>query len=187
LPQDINVTLANAERFYEITRTELFIDQVDRCINLLKTDPYSRRNVITTWIPQHVHNGLINPTNCHGTTIQAFVDTQDKVHLTMYQRSADMVLGVPHNFIQYWAFMLYLAKQAGYQPGSLLWVGGDCHIYPDHEDMVYKMRKEVEDKKQTYEVPNLIYTHTSDELKADDFSLDIKYEPIIKESLKMTV
>jgi thymidylate synthase len=185
LPQDINVALANAERFYKVPRTELFIDQVDRCINLLKTDPYSRRNIMTTWVPQHVHAGLINPTNCHGSLIMANVSpSTNEIHLTMVQRSADMVLGVPHNFIQYWAFLQYLAYQSGRKVGSFSWFGNDCHIYKDHYDMVDKIVDQYPYVKPT---PNLIYKPSSSEFKADDFSLDTNYEPLIKESLKMTV
>lgn len=185
LPGDMNVALANAERFYEIPRTELFIDQVRYMIETLKNHPYSRRNVISTWIPEHVHAGLINPTNCHGSLIMANVSPNtNEVHLTMVQRSADMVLGVPHNFIQYWAFLLYLAHQSGRKVGSFTWLGNDCHIYQDHYQMVDKIVDQYPYVKPT---PNLIYNSSSSEFKADDFSLSTNYEPLIKESLNMTV
>jgi len=164
------------------------VDQIKYMIDTLIDHPNSRRNVITTW---HTHD-MMSPntpiTNCHGTVVQAFVEPEDNsVHLTMYQRSADMVLGVPHNWIQYWAFMMYLAYKSHRKVGSLTWIGGDCHVYPDHKEMVLEMNKEVESKKFTYEIPDLVYNPTSEDFKADDFSLDSEYTPLIKKSLKMTV
>lgn len=162
------------------------IDQVQYMIDTLKKDPNSRRNVITTWNTTDMISPDTPITNCHGTVIQAFV-TNGELELIMYQRSADMVLGVPHNWIQYWAFIHYLAHQASLKVGKLRWIGGDCHIYPDHAEAVKEIIKESSNSLEGFEVPNLVYTPTSDEFKANDFSLDIEYEPIIKKSLKMTV
>lgn len=176
-----------SKQFRRFKGDEGTIDQVQYMINNLKKDPNSRRNAITTWNTADMASPNTPITNCHGSLIQAFVGADNQVDLAMHQRSADMALGVPHNFIQYWAFMIWLAHKSGRKPGSLFWFGGDCHIYNDHIDMVKKMRKQVEKKRYTYEIPNLVYTPTSEEFKADDFTLDIRYKPIIKESLKMTV
>ena len=164
------------------------VDQVQYMIDTLTNNPYSRRNVITTW---HTYDMLLPETpitNCHGSLIQAFVEPSDNtVHLTMNQRSCDMVLGVPHNWIQYWAFMLFLAHKSGRNPGSLTWIGGDCHIYPDHLEVCDEMDSEdISEECMGLETPNLIYNPTSEEFKAEDFSLDVEYKPIIKKSLKMT-
>lgn len=160
-------------------------DQIQHMERTLEVDPGSRRNVITTWNTAEMTASETPITNCHGTVIQAFVEPGDRVWLSMYQRSCDMMLGVPHNWIQYWAFMLYLAHKSGRKPGGFRWIGGDCHVYPDHENMVQRVYDEV--MKETYDIPDLIYNPTSEEFKADDFSLSCKYEPRIKESLKMTV
>lgn len=167
------------------TRIPDSTDQIQYMIDTLKNHPYSRRNVITTW---HTHD-MVSPntsiTNCHGSLIMVNVSPNtNEVHLTMVQRSADMVLGVPHNFIQYWAFLLYLAYQSGRKVGSFTWLGNDCHIYQDHYQMVDKIVDQYPYVKPT---PNLIYNSSSSEFKADDFSLDTNYKPLIKESLKMTV
>lgn len=160
------------------------VDQVKYLMDTITNDPFSRRAVITTW---HTHD-MISPvtpiTNCHGTAIQLFVEDDGSLHLTMYQRSGDMILGVPHNFIQYWAFLMYLARQCGKTVGTLTWIGGDCHIYKDHIDMARKMIKL--DMKQIDDI-SLVYQPTSTEFKADDFSLDSEYKPLIKENLVMTV
>jgi thymidylate synthase len=109
LPKNLNVGISNMDRVQNTPRRRIKIDQVEYLINAIKEHPYSRRTVATTWIPQHVQAGLINPTNCHGTMIQAFVNPDNSLHLTMYQRSSDMILGMPHNWIQYWALLMYLA------------------------------------------------------------------------------
>lgn len=160
------------------------VDQIEYMIETLKNHPNSRRNVITTW---HTHD-MLNPitpiTNCHGSMIQVFVEPDNSVHLTMYQRSSDMVLGLPHNFIQYWAFLMYLAHQSGKKVGTFTWIGGDCHIYENHYDMTNKIITQAHSIKDT---PQLVYNPTSESFKADDFSLSSEYNPVIKENLKMTV
>ena len=102
----------------------------------------------------------------------------------MVQRSADMVLGVPHNWIAQWAVMLWLAYRTGRTPGTVSWLGLDCHIYPDHVDMANRIVKE---GLHAVPAPQLVYTPTSEDFKADDFTLDGDYQPLIKENLKMTV
>lgn len=160
------------------------VDQVEYMINTLKNDPYSRRNVITTWNTADMVAPKTKITNCHGSLIMAAVNLNNEIDLTMIQRSADMVLGVPHNFIQYWAFLLYLAHQTGRKVGSFYWHGHDCHIYKDHYEMVDKI---LDESPFVYHTPKLVYNSTSEDFKAEDFSLDSEYKPIIRESLKMTV
>ncbi len=160
-------------------------DQIKYLIDEITNNPFSRRTVATTW---HSHD-MVSPvtpiTNCHGSLIQAFVEPDDNtLHLTMYQRSADMVLGLPHNLVQYWAFLMYLAHQGNREVGSFTWIGGDCHIYNDHIHMAKKMIKLDVDKVKDVE---LVYTPSSDDFKADDFTLSDDYKPIIKESVSMTV
>lgn len=169
----------------EVTKPMEGFDQIKAIIDGVKNHPHSRRNVITTWNTSDMHSSLTPITNCHGTVIQAFVEPGDNsLHLTMYQRSADMVLGVPHNWIQYWAFLLYLAHQGERKAGSLTWHGGDCHIYPDHTDMAKRI---VQGGAAALPPPELVYTPTTEEFKAEDFSLSGKYEPMIKQKLEMTV
>lgn len=161
------------------------VDQLQVLKDGIKNHPYSRRNVITTW---HTHD-MVSPatdiTNCHGSLIQALVEPSDNsLHLTMVQRSADMALGVPHNWIQYWAFLMYLAHHGGREVGSFCWHGVDCHVYPDHEAMIKRMANSLH---KALKVPELVYTPTSEDFIASDFTLNSKYEPVIKESLEMTV
>jgi thymidylate synthase len=161
------------------------IDQVEYLKESIVEHPYSRRAVITTWNTADMVSLATPITNCHGTTIQAFVEPRDNtLHLTMYQRSSDMVLGLPHNLIQYWAFLQYLAHHGGRGVGSFTWIGGDCHIYDNHVDMAKRM---ISESIEPLEEIELVYNPTSEEFLADDFTLSAKYDPIIKESLEMTV
>jgi thymidylate synthase len=121
-------------------------------------------------------------TNCHGTVIQAFADGWNQLHLVTYQRSADVVCGVSHNWLQYWAFLLWLANVADLNVGSLTWIGGDVHLYEQHVPMARRLT-ELKDQQQ----PELLYTPSGGEFKADDFSLSSCYTPQISENVVMVV
>lgn len=118
-------------------------DQIAFLIENLRDHPNSRRLILTTWNPgEMAHITEINgnpntPTTCHATMVQFFV-RNGALHAKHYQRSADLLLGVPHNWIQHWALMLYLAHHAGLTVGSLRWDFGDAHIYdePSHREAV---------------------------------------------------
>lgn len=177
---------AQFRQFYGSCRTggTVIQDQVAYLQNSIKNHPFSRRAVITTWNTADMVNPKTPITNCHGSLIQTFVEPDNSLHLTMYQRSSDMILGLPHNLIQYWAFLQYLAYHGKREVGTFNWIGGDCHIYEDHVEMVDKMINLDVDLIEDIE---LIYNPTSKDFKADDFSLSKKYNPIIRESLRMTV
>jgi thymidylate synthase len=114
-------------------------DQIAILIDGLRYHPNSLRHVLTAWNPGDMskitdkNSNLKTPTTCHSTMIQFFV-RDGLLHSTHYQRSADLLLGVPHNWLQHWALMLYLAHHAKLKIGSLQWVFGDAHIYhePTH-------------------------------------------------------
>ncbi len=164
------------------------VDQIAYLLQSIKEHPYSRRAVITTW---HTHD-MVSPntpiTNCHGTVIQAFVEPDNSLHMYMHQRSSDMVLGLQHNLIQYWALLQWIAHRTKRKVGNFIWSGGDCHIYKDHYDMAQKIIDlPLWNLKANDNIPELVYNPTSKDFKAEDFSLSGKYDPIIKENLKMIV
>jgi thymidylate synthase len=68
------------------------------------------------------------PSTCHGSLIQFFV-VNGELHIKHYTRSQDVMLGTPHNFVQYWALLTYFAFHSNLKVGSLTWVFGDAHIY----------------------------------------------------------
>jgi len=112
-------------------------DQVEFILNGLRNNPNSRRLVMTTWNPwdmahiTELNNNPNTPTCCHGTLIQYFV-REGFLYAYHYQRSADVLLGLPHNFIQHWALLLYFAKQSKLSRGTMRYQLGDAHIY-QHE------------------------------------------------------
>lgn len=183
MPNTYGRQLRNAKGTCDI-KGAISVDQIANVIYSLKHNPFSRRNVITTWNAAEMVSPATNITNCHNSLSQFMVDTKNKVHMTMVQRSADMMLGVPHNLIQSWALLMYVCHHSGREVGSLTWFGTDCHVYDNHLHMVDKIFKHDLDEINT---PDLVYTPTSDDFKVDDFSLTGKYEPVIKKSLEMTV
>lgn len=160
-------------------------DQIEYLIEGIRDHPHSRRNVITTWNTGEMADPECPITNCHGTVIQAFVNPDDSLHLVTYQRSVDVICGLPHNWIQYWAFLLWLAYRSKRKVGELLWIGGDVHVYEKHYELATKIR--TAELPNPYAVPALIYLPTSEEFKADDFSLDSEYKPLILDRAEMIV
>ena len=114
-------------------------DQIKALIDGIKAHPYSRRHVVTAWNPgemtwvTRLNRNEKTPATCHGTVIQFFVQ-DGQLHMKHYQRSADIVLGVPHNWIQYWALLLWIAVRTGLKAGTMQWIFGDLHLYdePSH-------------------------------------------------------
>lgn len=163
------------------------IDQVANLIDGIKQHPNSRRNIITTWNAAEMNSNATPITNCHSTMIQAYVTGKDKdqyLNFYTYQRSADLVLGLPHNLIQMWSFLLYVSHHTKLIPGKLIWCGGDCHIYEDHLSVFKKMKNY---SLTDIITPTLLYKPTSKEYKADDFTLHGNYSPIFLDKIRMTV
>ena len=106
------------------------IDQIDGLIDLIKRDPASRRQIVTAWNPADLHLMALAPCHCLFQTQVA----GGKLHLQLYQRSADVFLGVPFNIASYALLTHMLAQQCGLEPGTFVWTGGDCHLYSNHLD-----------------------------------------------------
>jgi thymidylate synthase len=109
------------------------IDQLQNLINGLVNDPYSRRHIISAWNPGELELMALPP--CH-MMAQFYVSQDKKLSCQMYQRSADMFLGVPFNIASYALFTSLLAQVCKLQVGELVIVLGDAHIYENHIDQV---------------------------------------------------
>lgn len=109
------------------------IDQIKKLIRDLKNDPHSRRHLVSAWNVGDLPQMALAP--CHAF-FQCYVSNDDKLSLQVYQRSADLFLGVPFNIASYALLIHMLAQQAGYDVGELIWTGGDCHIYDNHVSVV---------------------------------------------------
>lgn len=161
-------------------------DQIEYLIEGISKHPNSRRNIATTWHSGEMASEDTPITNCHGTLIQFFVTGSGSLDMTMYQRSVDVMLGLPHNWIQYWAFLQWMAHRTGHKVGEFTWIGGDCHIYENHLIDTLKI-VDARHRMEGLFCPDLIYNPSSEEFKADDFSLSFEYEPLFTTKLPMTV
>lgn len=108
------------------------IDQIAEALETLKNDPDSRRNIVSAWNVSELSNMALPP--CH-LLFQLYV-ADGKLSCQLYQRSADMFLGVPFNIASYSLLTHMFAQQAGLEVGEFIWTGGDCHIYDNHVDQV---------------------------------------------------
>lgn len=108
------------------------IDQISQAMQDLRENPDSRRMVVSAWNVAELDDMALMP--CH-LLFQLYV-ADGKLSLQVYQRSADLFLGVPFNIASYALLAHMFAQQAGLDVGELIWTGGDCHIYNDHVEQV---------------------------------------------------
>lgn len=108
-------------------------DQLLELVDGLRKDPFSRRHIITAWNPGELDIMALPP--CH-MMAQFYVSKDKKLSCQMYQRSADMFLGVPFNIASYALFTHMLAQVCGLGVGNLIIVLGDAHIYKNHVEQV---------------------------------------------------
>ncbi|MDB5694710.1 MAG: thymidylate synthase [Sphingomonas bacterium] len=106
------------------------IDQIEGLVEQIRTEPHSRRQIVSAWNPGDLHAMALAPCHC---LIQTHV-AEGKLSLQLYQRSADIFLGVPFNIASYALLTHLLADQCGLAVGDFVWTGGDCHLYLNHLD-----------------------------------------------------
>jgi len=107
-----------------------YIDQIAGLIAQIRTSPASRRQIVTAWNPGEIDRMALAPCHCLFQTHVA----NGKLSLQLYQRSADVFLGVPFNIASYALLTHLLAQQCDLEAGSFIWTGGDCHLYLNHLD-----------------------------------------------------
>jgi thymidylate synthase len=105
------------------------VDQIAKLIYALKTEPFSRRHIVTAWNPCDVPEAALPP--CH-VLFQFYVDNDRHLSCHMYQRSADLFLGVPFNIASYALLTHMIAKVCGFKVGELVISFGDLHLYSNH-------------------------------------------------------
>ncbi len=108
------------------------IDQLSNAIDLIKNHPESRRIIVCAWNPSDVDKMALPP--CH--TLYQFYVANGKLSCQLYQRSADMFLGVPFNIASYALLTMMVAKECDLGLGDFVWSGGDTHIYKNHFEQV---------------------------------------------------
>lgn len=104
------------------------IDQIRELVEQIRTQPASRRQIVTAWNPGDLHAMALAPCHCLFQTHVA----DGRLSLQLYQRSADIFLGVPFNIASYALLTHMLAQQCGLEVGEFIWTGGDCHLYLNH-------------------------------------------------------
>ncbi|PZX42344.1 thymidylate synthase [Roseinatronobacter thiooxidans] len=108
------------------------VDQISELVRQITDSPDSRRMIVSAWNPPDVPNMALPP--CH--TLWQVRVLGGKLHLQLYQRSADMFLGVPFNIASYALLQMMLAKVTGLVPGTFVHTMGDAHIYSNHMEQV---------------------------------------------------
>lgn len=103
-------------------------DQIAALVHDLKHNPNSRRLIVSGWNPQEANQVALPP--CH--TLFQFYVADGKLSCQLYQRSADVFLGVPFNIASYALLTMMLAQVCDLQLGEFIWTGGDCHLYSNH-------------------------------------------------------
>ncbi len=108
------------------------IDQIQQAIDLIKRDPNSRRIIVSAWNVADLPKMALMP--CHA--FFQFYVAGGKLSCQLYQRSADLFLGVPFNIASYALLTHMIAQQCDLDVGDFIWTGGDCHIYDNHTEQV---------------------------------------------------
>lgn len=108
------------------------IDQIAELLHTLRTDPDSRRMIVSAWNVADLGKMALAP--CHA--LFQFYVADGRLSCQLYQRSADLFLGVPFNIASYALLTRMVAQQTGFEPGDFIWTGGDCHIYDNHVEQV---------------------------------------------------
>jgi thymidylate synthase len=104
------------------------VDQISQALDLLRKDPNSRRILVSAWNVGQLEQMALSP--CHA--LFQFYVANGRLSCQLYQRSADVFLGVPFNIASYALLTHMMAEQSGLEAGEFIWTGGDCHLYLDH-------------------------------------------------------
>lgn len=143
------------------------VDQIAQVIDQIRNNPNSRRLIVSGWNPAEADQVALPP--CH-TLFQFFVAPaqngaqKGKLSCQLYQRSADLFLGVPFNIASYALLTHMIAQVCGLDVGEFIWTGGDCHIYQNHLEQVQEQLK-----RTPYPLPTLVLNPQIDDIFAFDF------------------
>lgn len=149
-------------------------DQIANLVQGLKDNPHSRRHIVSAWNIADLPDMALAP--CHAM-FQCYVSYDGKLSLQLYQRSADIFLGVPFNIASYALLTHMLAQQCDLAVGEFIWTGGDCHLYANHLEQA-----KLQLSREPMQLPKLELCKASSifDYKPDDFELvDYLHHPHI--------
>ena len=154
------------------TADGLNIDQIKELIKNIKENPNSRRHIVSAWNPGELKKMALPP--CHAF-FQLYVDTESKeLSCQLYQRSADLFLGVPFNIASYSLLTMMIAQVCSLKPGEFIHTFGDLHIYSNHIEQVNtQLQREPRELPKMKINPNI---KSIDEFTYEDFELE-GYDP----------
>src|SRR5690606_15162702 len=145
------------------------IDQIADVVQRLRENPDSRRMIVSAWNVAELGRMALPPCHC----LFQFYVAGGKLSCQLYQRSADIFLGVPFNIASYALLTHMVAQQAGLRVGEFIWTGGDCHLYRNHLEQA-----DVQLRREPYPLPRLVIARRPDSLldyRFEDFEI-IGYE-----------
>jgi thymidylate synthase len=146
------------------------VDQITQVVANIRNNPESRRHIVSAWNVAEIEKMALPP--CH--TLFQFYVRGDRLDLQLYQRSADMFLGVPFNIASYSLLLMMVAQVTGYEPGEFIHTLGDAHIYTNHREQV-----ELQLSREPRPLPTMVLNPDVKELldfRYEDFEL-IGYDP----------
>lgn len=152
------------------------IDQLKNLIEEIKTNPHSRRLLMTDFNPSQVHEGVLYP--CHSLILQFYVEEVDNtkyLSVKMYQRSADVFLGLPFNIASTTILLYIIAQLTGSKPKEVNITLGDCHIYECHIEQVMRQLSRTPFAEPKLKIPQFTTLEEFENASWDDFVL-INYE-----------
>jgi thymidylate synthase len=123
------------------------IDQIGQLVELIKSNPDSRRLIVSAWNVAEIDRMALAP--CHA--LFQFYVAEGRLSCQLYQRSADSFLGVPFNIASYALLTHMIAQQCELDVGEFIWTGGDCHIYSNHVEQVKQQLQ-----REPYPLPQLV-------------------------------
>ena len=150
------------------------IDQIAEVIEQIRSNPDSRRLMVSAWNPADIPQMALAP--CHA--MFQFYVADGRLSCQLYQRSADLFLGVPFNIASYALLTHMIAQQAGLDVGDFVWTGGDCHIYSNHFEQV---KLQLSREPYPYPTLNLTPRESLMDYDIDDVTFDnYQHHPGIK-------
>lgn len=151
------------------------IDQISQVIEQIRENPDSRRLIVSAWNPADIPDMALAP--CHA--LFQFYVADGRLSCQLYQRSADLFLGVPFNIASYALLTHMVAQQTGLDVGEFVWTGGDCHIYDNHVEQVTEQLT-----REPFPAPTLRFARTPTSIfdyEYDDFVVEgYQHHPAIR-------